>query len=256
MADDRQAELNRAELDKVIGELVAANRILAHQGVVDAYGHVSVRHPHDKNLFLLSCSRSPELVEPEDIMTFRLDGSPADGRKDNPYVERFIHCGAYESAPDVMAVVHSHALSVLPFSISSTPLKTVIHTASHMGENIPVWDSQDKFGDTGLLVSDIEQGRDLARVLGHNRVALMRGHGFTAAGRSLGEVLKISIYLPQNAQVYLDALRLGGAIKCITPGEMAIRDSFGPGGRELARAIEYWAMRAGCSHYLQYKKSK
>ena len=243
------------DLDQVIHELVAANHILANQGVVDAYGHVSVRHPHDKNLFLLSCSRSPELVEPADIMTFRMDGSPADGRKDNPYVERFIHCGAYEHDDKVMAVVHSHALAVLPFSISSTPMRTVIHTASHMGEHIPVWDSQDKFGDTGLLVSTIEQGRDLAEALGTSKVALMRGHGFTAAAHSLGEVLKISIYLPQNAQVYLDALRLGGTIKCVTPGEMAIRDSFGPGGRELARAMDYWAMRAGCSHFLNYKKS-
>ena len=100
-----------SDLDKVIGELVAANRILADQGVVDAFGHISVRHPHDPNLFLLSRSRSPEMVEPEDIMTFRFDGEPADGRKDGPYVERFIHCGAYEANPEVMSVVHSHALA-------------------------------------------------------------------------------------------------------------------------------------------------
>ncbi|HEY8580646.1 MAG TPA: class II aldolase/adducin family protein, partial [Beijerinckiaceae bacterium] len=199
-----------ADMKRVVNELVAANRILAHEGVVDAYGHISVRHPEDPGLFLLSRSRSPELVEPEDIMTFRLDGSPADGRTDSPYLERFIHCGAYEANPEVMSVVHSHALAVLPFSVSDVPLRPVIHTASHAGADIPVWDIRDKFGDTGLLVQNLEQGRDLARTLGKNRVALMRGHGFTAAGRSLGEVLKISIYLPQNAQVYLDALRLGG----------------------------------------------
>ncbi|MDP2357221.1 MAG: class II aldolase/adducin family protein [Beijerinckiaceae bacterium] len=244
-----------SDLDKVIGELVAANRILADQGVVDAFGHISVRHPHDPNLFLLSRSRSPEMVEPEDIMTFRFDGEPADGRTDGAYVERFIHCGAYEANREVMSVVHSHALAVLPFSISDVPMQTVIHTASHMGACIPVWDSQDRFGDTGLLVSNIEQGRDLARTLGESRVALMRGHGFTAVGRSLGEVLKISIYLPQNAQVYLDALRLGGKIKPLTRGEMEIRDSFGPGGRELQRALDYWARKANCSHYLEYKKS-
>jgi len=244
-----------ADMDRIIGELVAANRILANEGVVDAYGHVSVRHPEDPGLFLLSRSRSPEHVEPQDIMTFRLDGEPADGRKDAAYVERFIHCGAYEANAEVMAVVHSHALAVLPFSISSVPLVPVIHTASHIGPCIPVWDSQDRFGDTGLLVANMEQGRDLARTLGDNRVALMRGHGFTAAGRSLGEVLKISIYLPQNAQVYLDALRLGGSIKPVTKGEMEIRDSFGPGGRELQRAIDYWAQRAGCGHYLTYRKS-
>lgn len=244
-----------AELDKVIHELVAANRILANEGVLDAYGHISIRHPHDPSLFLLSRSRSPELVEPDDIMTFRLDGSPADGRTDGPYIERFIHCGAYEANPEVMSVVHSHALAVLPFSISSVPLRTVIHTASHMGCDIPVWDSQDSFGDTGLLVQNMEQGRDLAKALGKNKVALMRGHGFTAVGRSMGEVLKISIYLPQNAQVYMDAIRLNGAIKCLSPGEVEIRDSFGPGGRELTRALDYWARRAGCSHYLNYEKT-
>jgi ribulose-5-phosphate 4-epimerase/fuculose-1-phosphate aldolase len=243
-----------ADLDTVIHELVAANRILANEGVVDAYGHVSMRHPHDPDLFLLSCSRSPELVVPEDIMTFRFDGTSADGRKDNPYLERFIHCGAYEANPEVMAVVHSHALAVLPFSISSVPLRPVIHTGTHAGEHIPVWDSQDKFGDTSMLVQNVEQGRDLALTLGKNRVALMRGHGFTAVGRSLGEVLKISIYLPQNAQVYMDALKLGGTIKCVTPGEIAIRDEGGPGGRELGRALDYWAHRAGCSHYLHYGK--
>ena len=241
-----------ADMNKVVNELVAANRILAHEGVVDAYGHISVRHPENPELFLLSRSRSPELVEPEDIMTFNLDGTPADGRTDGPYLERFIHCGAYEANPEVMSVVHSHALAVLPFSISDVPLKPVIHTASHVGADIPVWDIRDKFGDTGLLVQNMEQGRDLARALGKNRVALMRGHGFTAAGRSIGEVLKISIYLPQNAQVYLDALRLGGAVKHLSLGEIEIRDSFGPGGRELQRAIDYWAQRAGCSHYLTY----
>lgn len=122
------------DLDQVIHELVAANRILANQGVVDAYGHVSVRHPHDKDLFLLSCSRSPELVEPADIMTYRMDGSPADGRKDNPYVERFIHCGAYEHDDKVMAVVHSHALAVLPLAHRHSHRKPHGRTYSGVGQ--------------------------------------------------------------------------------------------------------------------------
>ena len=241
-------------LDDVISELAAANRILAHNGVVDAYGHISVRHPHDPERFLLSRSKSPELVEPSDILEFGLDGEMCDGRTDKPYLERFIHAGIYEANPEIMSVVHSHALDVLPFSISSVPLRPVIHTASHCGHDIPVWDIADEFGETGLLVTTREQGRDLAKVLTKHRVALMRGHGFAAAGRTLGEVLKVSIYLPQNARVLMDAMRLGGTVKPLSAREIEIRDEAGPGGRELDRAIEYWAAKAGCSHFLPKRK--
>ena len=149
-----------------------------------------------------------------------------------------------------MSVVHSHALDVLPFSISDVALRPVMHVASHCGAEIPVWDIADKFGDTNLLVTNREQGRDLARFLGQRRVALMRGHGFAAAGRTLGEVLKVSIYLPQNARVLMDAMRLGGKVKPLSAREIEVRDEAGPGGRELDRAMEYWAARAGCSHLL------
>ena len=241
-------------LNDVISELAAANRILAHNGVVDAYGHISVRHPHDPERFLLSRSKSPELVEPSDILEFGLDGEMCDGRTDKPYLERFIHAGIYEANPEIMSVVHSHALDVLPFSISSVPLRPVIHTASHCGHDIPVWDIADEFGETGLLVTTREQGRDLAKVLTKHRVELMRGHGFAAAGRTLGEVLKVSIYLPQNARVLMDAMRLGGTVKPLSAREIEIRDEAGPGGRELDRAIEYWAAKAGCSHFLPKRK--
>jgi ribulose-5-phosphate 4-epimerase/fuculose-1-phosphate aldolase len=236
--------------DALVREIAAANRILAHFGVVDAYGHISHRDPANPKRFLLSRSKSPELVEPEDIMTFNLDGSIADGRKDKPYLERFIHAGIYEANPEIMSVVHSHALEVLPFSISTVPLVPVIHTASHCGAHIPVWDIADKFGDTGLLVTTLDQGRDLAVKLAKNRIALMRGHGFAAAGRTIGEVLKVSIYLPQNARVMMDAMRLGGGVKPLSAREIEIRDADGPGGRELDRAMEYWAAKAGASHLL------
>ncbi len=240
--------------DALRREIAAANRILAHHGVVDAYGHISHRHPTDPKRFLLSGSKSPELVEPEDIMEFGLDGEIADGSKMKPYLERYIHAGIYEANPEIMSVVHSHALEVLPFSISTVPLVPVIHTASHCGAHIPVWDIADKFGDTGLLVTTREQGRDLAAKLAKNRIALMRGHGFAAAGRTIGEVLKVSIYLPQNARVVMDAMRLGGGIKALSAREIEIRDEAGPGGRELDRAMEYWAAKAGCSHLLPPRK--
>ena len=243
-----------ADIDALINELVLANRILASQGVVDAFGHISVRHPDDPSRFLLSCSRSPELVEHKDILQFDMQGRVLDGRTESPYHERFIHAGVYEANPDIMSVVHSHAIDVLPFTISSVQLQPCIHTASQCGANIPVWDIRDTFGDTGLLVANIEQGRDLAKTMGKNRVALMRGHGFTAAGRTIGEVLKASIYLPQNAKVLKEAIMLGGEVKCLTEGEIAARDADGPGGKDLFRAMAYWASKAGCSHMLEYKK--
>ncbi len=239
-----------SEIERLKRQLVVANRILADQGVVDAFGHISHRHPDHPDRFLLSRSRSPELVEPDDIMEFSMDGEVADGRSEAPYAERFIHAGVLAANPNVSCVVHSHAQTILPFSISTVRMPLVIHTASACGPDIPVWDSQDKFGDTGLLVTDIDQGNDLAKAMGTNRAVLMRGHGFTAAGRNLAEVLKVAIYLPQNAQVVMDALRLGGEIKTLTPGEIAIRENFGPGGRMIERALEYWARKAGCADYL------
>ena len=179
--------------------LVVANRILANEGVVDAYGHVSVRNPHNRDRYFLSCSRSPELVEHSDIMEFELDGTPVGGDSRNPYLERFIHGGAYEQNPDTQAVVHSHAQEVLPFSITQQPLLPVIHSAGLMGPEPPVWDIANKFGDTTLLVVNMDQGRDLAKALASRRVILMRGHGFVATGRSLSEVVRVSVMLPRNA---------------------------------------------------------
>jgi ribulose-5-phosphate 4-epimerase/fuculose-1-phosphate aldolase len=243
-----------ADLGAVINELVLANRILAANGVVDAFGHVSVRHPENPQRYLLSRSRSPELVEASDIMEFDLESRIADGRKEPAYHERFIHGAVYEANPEINAVVHSHALDVLPFTLSDVPLRACIHTASQIGEEVPVWDIRDKFGDTGLLVANVDHGRDLARCMGKNYAALMRGHGFTAAGRNLGEVLKISIYLPQNAKVQKEAMALGGKVVYLSAGEIAERDSYGPGGRDLFRAMAYWAKQAGCEHMLEYGK--
>ena len=187
-------------IDQITRELVIANRILAHEEVVDAYGHVSVRHPDDPGRYLLARSVAPELVEREDIIDFRLDGTPTREEKRALYLERFIHGAIYEARPDVMAVVHAHAEAVLPFTITRTPLRPVIHSGSFMGESVPVWDIRDKFGDTNMLVTNVAQGRDLAARLAGNNVALMRGHGFAAAARSLIEVVRMSVYVPRNAR--------------------------------------------------------
>src|ERR671922_2669024 len=238
------------DLDFHIGQLVIANRILANENVVDAYGHVSIRHPGNPERYLLSWSRSPELVERADIMEFTLDGNPVNDDGRALYLERFIHGAIYEARPDVHAVVHAHAEDVLPFSITTTPLRPVIHSGSFMGAHVPVWDIADNFGDhTNLLVTNMAQGRDLARCLGSNSVALMRGHGFAAAAASLIEVVRMSVYVPRNARALMAALRLGGEVKSLSQGEIAARAA---GYKTLSggtwRAWGYWANRAGCGH--------
>lgn len=234
-------------------DLVVANRILAREDVVDAYGHVSLRHSGDPKRFFLARSLAPELVEPGDIMEFDLEGNALGGDRRQPYLERFIHAAVYEARPDVMSVVHAHAEDVLPFGISAAALKPVIHSGSFIGAHVPVWDIRDRFGDTNLLVTDMAQGRDLASSLDKNNVALMRGHGFVAAARSLIEVVRMSVYLPRNARVQYRAMQLGEP-KPLSPGEIEARTAgYKPYSPETWRAWEYWATRAGCGHLLSKK---
>jgi HCOMODA/2-hydroxy-3-carboxy-muconic semialdehyde decarboxylase len=238
-------------MERQVSDLVVANRILANEAVVDAYGHVSVRDPRDPGRFLLSRSLAPELVQPADVMAFDLEGMALGGDARQPYLERFIHAAVYAARPDVQAVVHAHAEDVLPFCVApGASLRPVIHSGSFMGERVPLWDIRDRFGDTNLLVTDIEQGRDLARALGANNVALMRGHGFVAAARSLIEVVRMSVFVPRNARVQLAAARLG-EIRPLSAGEIAARAAgYKPYSPETWRAWEYWATRAGCRELL------
>jgi ribulose-5-phosphate 4-epimerase/fuculose-1-phosphate aldolase len=209
-----------ANLNELRRDVAIANRILAHEGVVDAYGHVSIRHPDDKNRFFLSRSRSPELVSPDDLMEFGLDGEVVDkADKRQPYLERFIHAAVYEGRPEIVSVVHNHSPKVVPFSVTKMPLRPLIHVAGAMGTTIPVWDIHDKFGDTNLLVADMEQGRDMTRALGPNTVVLMRGHGCTVASDSLQKAVITAVYVQVNATLQLEAMGLGD-ITFLTPGEV------------------------------------
>ncbi len=224
--------------------VAVANRILAREGVVDAYGHVSIRHPGNPSQYLLSCSRSPELVRPEDVMAFTLDGEPASSETGRPYLERHIHGAIFEARPDVQAVVHNHAHEVIPFSITGTEMRPVMHVTAVIGETVPIWDIRDRFGDTDLLVRNMDHGRDLAAALGGRPTALMRGHGAVVAGRSLEEAVTTAIYLMINARIVQHAGALGD-ITYLTPGEIENCGETQTGDLVLDRVWEYLVARAG-----------
>ena len=231
-------------------ELVVANRILAREGVTDAYGHVSARHPGRPDRFLLARSCSPALVEVDDIMEFDLDGVSVEVDDRVPYLERFIHAALYESRPDVSVIAHSHAADVLPYTVTSTPLRPLIHSAGVIGHRIPCWDIRDRFDDTNMLVVDIRQGRDLARSLGSDRVILMRGHGFSAVAQSMVELIRICVYLRVNAAVLSQALALG-EVTFLSEGEIDSISRVDAHAPEVQRAWRYWATRAGCEAMLE-----
>jgi ribulose-5-phosphate 4-epimerase/fuculose-1-phosphate aldolase len=253
------AEATSSDVELAIRNLVIANRILAHEKVVDAYGHVSLRHPLNPARYLLAWSRSPEQIEIGDIVEYTLDGEPVNDKRP-PYLERFIHGSIYAARPDVHAVVHAHSEEVLPFSIGTTKLQPVIHDGAFIGAEVPVWDIADKFGrETDLLVSNIAQGRDLAGRLAGNSMVLMRGHGFAAAAASLYEVVRLAVYAPKNAHVLQVALLLGGKINPLSKGEIAARvagPSLKPDTPAAMRAWEYRARRAGVADLLPPRLGK
>ena len=228
---------------RALDELVTANRILAREGIVDAFGHVSIRHPVHPDRYCLSRARAPECIEPADIMEFALDGTPIEPAGRTPYAERFIHGAVYEARPGVHAVIHNHSPAVIPFGITGTPLRPVMHMCASMGTHVPVWDSRTNFGDTNLLVTGLPMARDLAAALGDRAVALMRGHGCVVAGGSLREVVFNAIYLELNAGLQMRASGMGD-VTCLSDGEvravLATRSSF-----TFERAWEYWCRRAG-----------
>lgn len=226
----------------VLEELVTANRILANEGIVDSFGHISMRHPHAADRYLLACSRSPAQVEAADIMEFTIDGTAIDPRGRSPVLERFIHGTIYEARPDVHCVIHNHSPSVIPFGVTGQELRPLFHLGATFGHRVPIWDSATRFGDTSLLVTNMDMGRDLAQHLGSGRAALMRGHGCVVAGPVLRATVFIAIQMELNAELHIKASALGN-ITFLTDGEVdRILASFSSYGWE--RAWENWCRRA------------
>lgn len=204
----------------LLDDLVAANHILADQGVVDAFGHVSVRHDKDPARFLLARNMAPGHVQAGDILQFSLDGTPLDAGDRRVYLERFIHGAIYRARPDVMAVVHSHSPSVVPFSVSrKAQLRPVCHMSGFLGAGAPLFEIRDTAGSASdLLIRDDRLGRALATSLDQASFVLMRGHGSTTVAASLKLVVYRAVYAEVNARLQMQALQLGDP-EYLTPGE-------------------------------------
>jgi ribulose-5-phosphate 4-epimerase/fuculose-1-phosphate aldolase len=237
-------------LERAIKDLVIANRILAHHGVFDEYGHVSMRHPDDPERFLLARACAGAFVEPGDILAFTLAGAPASEDNRPLCPERFLHAAIYAARPEVNSVLCAGSEDVLPFSITPTPLCAVLGTVGDMGTKVPVWDITEKFGDgTDLMVSSMERARDLAQRLGSHRVVLVRGIGFVATGRTLNDAVKTSVYIPKNARSLAQSLEFG-PIRPISQGEVNQRLAIDPESNAMRRGWDYWARDAGCARWL------
>jgi ribulose-5-phosphate 4-epimerase/fuculose-1-phosphate aldolase len=237
-------------LQRAINDLVIANRILAHHGVFDEYGHVSMRHPGDPGRFLLARDCPAAFVEPGDILEFAFDGAPANENNRPLCAERFLHAAIYAARPEVKSVLCAASDDVLPFSVTPVPLRAMLGTVGDMGTQVPVWDIAEKFGDgTDLLVSDMERAHDLAQRLGGHRVVLRRGVGFVATGRTLNDAVKTSVYIPKNARTLAQSLQFG-EVTPISQGEVNQRLAIDPESNAMRRGWEYWAREAGCQQWL------
>ena len=197
-------------------DLVIAYRILAEHGIIDAYGHISFRSRDNPERFWMARSVAPELVTEADLMEFDINSEPVDARGRSAVNERFIHGEVYKARPEVMAVVHNHSPSVIPFCCTDTPLRPIFHMSAFIGLGVPNWEIREAKEGTDMLVRDTYLGASLARKLGRHPAALMRGHGAVVVGESLAVAVGRSVYLEQNARMQFQAQMLAGTGDAIT----------------------------------------
>jgi ribulose-5-phosphate 4-epimerase/fuculose-1-phosphate aldolase len=221
----------------LIDDLVAANRILYDQGVVDGFGHVSVRHDKEPDRYLLSRSMAPALVTVDDIIEYDLDSNPVDPKGRTSYLERYIHGEIYKARPDVVAVVHSHSPAVIPFADTDVPLRPMNHIAGFLGPGAPVFEIRDTGGPaTDTLIRNASLGHALAATLGGHAIALMRGHGSVAAAQSIRHVVFRAIYTEVNARMQAEAMKLG------TPKFLNAEEAAGASKANDALVDRPWAL--------------
>ena len=224
-------------------ELALANRIVANEGVIDAFGHVSMRHPDNPNRYLLSRSRAPELVEPDDFIEYDLDSQPVREPGIGQYSERVIHGEIYKARPDVMSVCHHHCPAFMPLLANRIDYVPVFHLGAVGGIKPPFWDQHDEFGDTNMLVVKAEEGASLARAMGQGMMVLMRRHGVTVAGTSVKDCVFRSVFSARNAAYQVQALSIGSNIESLSQGEAHLAGSISSKTTGLMRSWEYWSMR-------------
>jgi ribulose-5-phosphate 4-epimerase/fuculose-1-phosphate aldolase len=224
----------------MVDDLVAASRILANEGVLDCFGHVSVRSPTNPGRYLLSRNLAPELVTAADIMEFEVESSNPVEPRDRPlFLERFIHGGIYKIRPDVNAIVHSHSPSVIPFSIvSSVPMRPVYHMRGFLHAGVPIYEIRNDAGMSDMLIRSVELASALAGVLGEKSVALLRGHGNVVVGPTIPIAVYRAIFTEINSRLQTQALTLGGRVEYLEPEEGRKIDAVA--GTQVSRPWELW----------------
>lgn len=227
----------------IIEDLAAANRILAEHGVIDGYGHVSVRSDRNPQRYFLSRAIAPELVTEDDILEYDLDSNPIDPRGRESVRERFIHGEIYKTRPEVNSVVHNHSPSVIPFGITSESMRPIFHMAAFVGEGVPTFEIRDAERGTDLLVKTPYLGQALAKTLGGKPAALMRGHGAVVVGESIARAVGRSVYLEVSARMQMQAMLIAGPSgKIVSMDDSEVKASVPP--QNYGRAWSMWRAKA------------
>jgi ribulose-5-phosphate 4-epimerase/fuculose-1-phosphate aldolase len=224
-------------------ELALANRIVANEGVIDAFGHVSMRHPDNPERYLLSRSRAPELVTSEDFIEYDVNSQPIRDPGVGQYSERVIHGEIYKARPDVNSVCHHHCSAFMPLLATSTDYMPVFHLGAVGGIRPPFWDQREEFGDTNMLVIKQEEGASLARALGKHWMVLMMRHGVTVAGTNVRDCVFRSVYTARNAEYQVRAMTIGSDVATLSAGETNLAGRISAKTTGLTRSWEYWSMR-------------
>jgi len=225
----------------VLEDLAAASRILADQGVFDAAGHVSMRHPGHAERFLMSRSLAPQMITADDIMEFDLGCNAIDPRGRNGFIERYLHGEIFKARPDVMAIAHSHSPSTIAFGLSNVPMRAMYHNAAFLAAGVPVFDIREKFGTTDIVVSSSDKGAALAAVLADKPVALLRAHGMVAVGPSLPVAVFRAIFTVTSANIQHQVLALGGPVAALDAEEGRIADLVNV--QTVGRSWDLWKKR-------------
>ncbi|MGA8513784.1 MAG: class II aldolase/adducin family protein [Burkholderiaceae bacterium] len=234
--------MNLSPSAALIDDLVSANHILANENVFDGFGHVSVRHDQRADRFLIARSMAPALVSVEDIVECDFEGEVHDAQNRKSYLERFIHSAIYKARPDVVAVVHSHSPSIIPFGVTGARLRPICHMSGFLGSSVPVFEIRDAVGESSdMLIRNQALGVALANTLGQQTVALLRGHGNVVVGVGIKQVVFRAIYTEGNARLQAESMRLGEPVYL---SEDEARNSAEVNYTQVDRPWDLWKRKA------------